>query len=350
MSQETAQWIYEKFISGMEATHGEPWWKNRETCNPANHYDGPIPIEAVEKLFGFDVNLARVWVEDKDGNLFLAEEFLAAVPDNQKVCYAVHSKKFSMDGHQFREWLIEGPAKVINGTVGISNAGLLKNGAQAWVNVTTPEEWKTPQGVDFRPQLLWTTAVDGSLASIIKETDIISLCDNTREAALRSAGLSYRVKHTSGSKLKLQDAQAALHLLETNGEAFAAEIATLCEYEVTNAQFDAFMAKLVPMPDMSAHDINKRDYSTRNATIAANKREKLNELYRTDGRVAPWQGTAYGVVQMVNTFGQHYATQRNANHRAERNMENVITGKIADADNDALALLQKICDRQLVAA
>jgi phage/plasmid-like protein (TIGR03299 family) len=351
MSQETAQWIYDKFISGMEATHGEPWWKNRETCNPANHYDGPIPIEAVEKLFGFDVNLSRVWVEDKEGNMFLAEEFVGAVPDNQNTCYAIHSKSFSMDGHQFREWLIEGPAKVINGTVGISNAGLLKNGAVAWVNISTPEEWRTPQGVDFRPQLLWTTGVDGSTSSIVKETDVISLCDNTRERALNSVGLSYKVKHTKGSKFKLKDAVTALRLLEQNGEAFAAEIATLCEYGVTDQQFDAFLSKLVPMPDVSTHDINKRDYSTRSATIAANKRERLNELYRQDGRVAPWAGTAFGIVQMVNTYNLHEATQRNVkDHRAARNMENVLSGKIADQDNDALALLQKICERELVAA
>jgi hypothetical protein len=54
---------------------------------------------------------------------------------------------------------------------------------------------------------------------------------------------------------------------------------------------------------------------------------------------------------MVNTYQTHEATQRNVkDHRACRNMENVLSGKIAQTDNDALALLAKVCDRQLVAA
>jgi phage/plasmid-like protein (TIGR03299 family) len=280
--------------------------------------------------------------------MFLAEEFLAAVPDNQQAVYGIHSKGFSVKGHQFREWFIDGPKKAINGVVGISNAGLLKNGAQGWVNISTPEEWKTPQGVDFRPQLLWTTAFDGSIASTVKETKVLSVCDNTREQALSSSGLCYRVKHTKNSAFKLEDAKAALHLLENSAAAFASEIATLCEWQVSDAQFQAFMSKLVPLPDKSGFDINARDYSTRTATIAANKRDKLNQLYRADGRVSPWEGTAFGVLQMVNTYNTHLATQRNVDHRALRNMENVITGKLASQDNDALALLAKICERELV--
>jgi len=284
------------------------------------------------------------------GEIIEATEFVACVPDNKDAVFGIHSKSFSVKGHQFREWLVNGPAKVINGTVGISNAGLLKDGAQAWVNISTPQEWETPQGVDFRPNLLWTTAFDGSIASTVKETDVLSVCDNTREAALRSKGLSYKVKHTKNSEFKLEDAKAALHLLEQNAEAFSKEIATLCEWSVSDAQFERFMSQLVPMPEITDKDINKRDYSTRTATIAANKRAQLNELYRLDGRVEPWKGTAFGVLQMVNTFQTHIATQRNADHRAIRNMENVISGKIAASDIDALSLLAKICDRELVAA
>ncbi len=349
MTQENNEFIFENWLSGMEATHGKPWWSNPTTDNPLNHFEGSIPVEAVQKLFGFDVNLSRVFVMNSKGEIIEATEFVACVPDNKNEVFGIHSKAYSLKGHQLTEWLIEGPARVVNGNVGISNAGLLKNGAQAWVNISTPQEWKTPQGVDFRPNLLWTTSFDGSIASTVKETDVLSVCDNTREAALRSKGLSYKVKHTKNSEFKLEDAKAALHLLEQNAEAFSKEIATLCEWQVSDAQFERFMSALVPMPEITGKDINKRDYSTRTATIAANKREALNELYRLDGRVAPWGGTAFGVLQMCNTYQTHIATQRNADHRAIRNMENVISGKIASSDIDAMQLLAKICDRELVA-
>jgi phage/plasmid-like protein (TIGR03299 family) len=345
MSQESIEWLNTQILSGMENTHGKPWWDDSR-ADRSNHFGGAIPVERVETLFGFDVGRAKVFVHCSDGRVFEAEDFIAMVPDNQDAVYGIHSHKF--EGHQYHEWLVNGPAKLVNGSTGISSAGLLKKGAIAWVQVSTPETWKTVQGVEFRSNLLCTTSFDGSIASTYKLTDQLSICDNTREIALGSKGVLYRVKHTKNSQFRLEDAKAALCLLEDNAVAFSAEIATLCEWQVSDAQFQAFMAKLVPLPDKSGFDINARDYSTRTATIAANKRDKLNQLYRADGRVSPWEGTAFGVLQMVNTYNTHLATQRNVDHRALRNMENVITGKLASQDNDALALLAKICERELV--
>ena len=57
------------------------------------------------------------------------------------------------------------------------------------------------------------------------------------------------------------------------------------------------------------------------------------------------------VTRFENTFNTHEASQRNVkDHRALRNMENVINGKSAEADGEALALLAKVCERELVAA
>ncbi len=40
-------------------------------------------------------------------------------------------------------------------------------------------------------------------------------------------------------------------------------------------------------------------------TLADSKRQSLQHLYRTDPRVAPWAGTAHGVLQAVNTYHHH---------------------------------------------
>jgi phage/plasmid-like protein (TIGR03299 family) len=352
MTMEVSEYIKANWLSGNEKANGMPWWHSPETFNPEHHWEGFIPVYAVEKLFGFDVNLSKVWVERKDGTLFEATAFVACVPDNKDAVFGIHSEKYSVKGHQYRQWAVDGAFKVCNGCVGITNAGLLVDGAQAWVNVSTPEAWKTKQGVDFQPNLLFTTSFDGSIASTVKETQTLSVCDNTRQQALNSKGLTYKVKHTKGSALKLEDAHAALRLLEESAEAFSAELATLCEWEVSNQQFDRFMALLNPMPEISQREA-KADFSTRNATIVKQRREKLNELYRSDGRVAPWTNTAFGIVQMVNTFNHHVQTVRGEGktiHRAERNMSNVITGKFHQDDVDALALLAKVCERELVAA
>jgi hypothetical protein len=59
------------------------------------------------------------------------------------------------------------------------------------------------------------------------------------------------------------------------------------------------------------------------------------------GRVSPWKGTAFGVVQMVNTYDQHLSIVRGA-ERAERNQLNFITGKVDTLDASVLTTLARV--------
>jgi hypothetical protein len=60
------------------------------------------------------------------------------------------------------------------------------------------------------------------------------------------------------------------------------------------------------------------------------KREQLHDLWHKDPRVTPWKGTAWGVVQAVNTWQTHVQTVRGA-HRFERQMTNALDGSTGDA-------------------
>ncbi len=61
--------------------------------------------------------------------------------------------------------------------------------------------------------------------------------------------------------------------------------------------------------------------------MADRKRDGLQRLYRHDQRVAPWAGTAHGVLKAVNTYEHHEATVRGA-ERGERNMLKTVTGGV----------------------
>ena len=55
---------------------------------------------------------------------------------------------------------------------------------------------------------------------------------------------------------------------------------------------------------------------------------------------APWRGTAFGVVQAVNTFSHHEGTVRGM-ARSERNMLRAVTGDIDALDRRSVdAILQ----------
>ena len=105
--------------------------------------------------------------------------------------------------HQYREWLVGTVANILDDDLSISSAGLLREGAVAWVEVSVPESITTPEGVEFRPNLLATTSFDGSIATTFKRTVTDVVCDNTREAALAEKGQAYKVKHSRNSHAQL---------------------------------------------------------------------------------------------------------------------------------------------------
>jgi hypothetical protein len=95
--------------------------------------------------------------------------------------------------HQYREWLLNTVASILDDDLSISSAGLLRDGAIAWVEVSVPESITTPEGVTFRPNLLATTSFDGSISTTFKRTVTDTVCDNTRELALSEKGQQYKV-------------------------------------------------------------------------------------------------------------------------------------------------------------
>jgi phage/plasmid-like protein (TIGR03299 family) len=158
------------------------------------------------------------------------------------------------------------------------------------------------------------------------------VCDNTRSAALGETGQQIKIKHTKNSELKLADAREALELVHDVADEVAAEIKALCEIEVSDAQWFDFLDAFSPV------DLSK---SKGAQTMADNKREQLTAMYRFDKRAATWRGTAFGVVQAVDTWTQHESIVRGQT-RAEKNMMSVITGAITKTDRQALDALKLV--------
>jgi len=228
-------------------------------------------------------------------------------------------------------------ANILDDDLTISSAGLLKQGAVAWVEVSVPTSVQTPEGVEFRPNLLATTSFDGSIATTFKRTITATVCDNTRDLALGEAGQELKVKHSRHSRLRLTEAKDALAIIHTVSDAFAAEVSQLCAIEVSDAQWRRFV-------DISTPTVDGRTGETlqgRALTSALRKRDALERLYTRDHRVSPWAGTAYGVIQAVNTHEHHEGVVRGAT-RPERNMLKTVRGDFADCDRATWRSLEKV--------
>lgn len=346
MSSETAEWLNNNVLVGFTAKRGHAWhYKASEQGAESNHYEGAIPVaDVVRRLFNFHCeslpvfvavpcDLAEAHAIGDDGRAIkyvrLDNRQAMAADDNHHVFELF---KGGYVGHDYDQWLLGNVANLLGGEVGIGSAGLLRERAIAWVSVEVPENVVTPEGVVFRPHLLATTSFDGSIATTYKRVQTFTVCDNTRENALGERSEQVKVKHSKYSQLRLEEAQDALNLLADIADDTSAEIKTLCEWEVTDGQWAKLLDKLVPVDGGD---------SKRAATLTLNKRSALSSLYNHDERAATWHGTAFGVLQAFNTWGQHIQTVQGA-ERPERNMINVLGGRTAKADSAVLAALQTV--------
>ena len=352
MSQETLTDLNTQTLIGHTDTRGTAWHYRAELQGAeTNHYPGAIPVEDVaRRLFDWEAQSRPIAVErpaDLMSMTHLSSDGTPArwvvVPERQAIVRSDRDDGCVMgiftDGyrpHPYRAWLLETVANILDDDLSISSAGLLRDGAIAWVEVSVPHAFTTLEGVQFRPNLLATTAFDGSLATTYKKTVTDVVCDNTRAAALAEDSPQLKVRHSRYSEVKLAHARDALELVYDTADAFTAQVRELCATAISDRTFHRFLDVWVPRTGAKGEPLTGRAL-----TLATRKRDELASLWQSDPRVAPWRGTAHGVLQSVNTWEHHSKTVRGAS-RAERNMLRTVTGDFAAVDVAAHHTLTRV--------
>jgi phage/plasmid-like protein (TIGR03299 family) len=359
MSNETMKWLNTNTLIGFTEKRGNAWHyrADLQSAEP-NHYPGPVPVEDVRRrLFNWEPEPWEIYTR-KPGPMRLDIAELLAQPSNDAmVSYALdalglrhqenrqaitrsdneHVMGIFTDGyepHPYDEWLLTTVANILDDELHIGSAGLLRGGAVAWVSVEMEDNVRLPEGVEFRPFLLATTSFDGSLSTTFgrKVTNVV--CDNTHGIAMSERGQQVKIRHSRHSRLRLTEARQALGVIHEITDDFADEVARLCDTSVSDREWSAFLDAHAPLPESEG----------RSRTMAERKREALTRLYDHDQRVAPWRGTAWGVLQAVNTYTHHEGIVRGV-ERAQRNMLNAITGRTDDLDKETLNTLWKVQDK-----
>lgn len=332
MSRETAQTLNTQVLIGYTEKRGTAWHYKQELQGAEpNHYPAQIPVEDVRRrLFSWHALEMPMYVSTPDDRLIEVPNRKAIVRDDTWQVLGVPSKTYMP--HQYDEWLLKQVANLLDDDLQIGTAGLLKQGAVAWVQVEMPENC-TVAGVEFRPHLLCTTSFNGEIATVYKRTCTIVVCDNTRAMALRGSGSDVVVRHTSKSHLRLATARDALQIVHSFETDFASEIETLMSMKVTDRAFDRFLSVLVP-----ATDIESQSSQTR----ASNTRAQLRQMWQTDIRCAPFRGTGFGAVQTVNTWRQHIKPTRQGRSLIERTMMDTLTGQTEIADREVVEMLMGV--------
>src|SRR5215213_8159872 len=242
MSQETIEWLNTNVLVGFTGKRGKAWhYREESQGEESNHYVGPVPVEDVQRrLFNFTVEERRVAIElpvgpeitkadlakrddltdDEKAALIgtRAMEWVAQA-DQKAMCTSDDNVKLGMfkagyEGHDYNEWLIDNVAALVSASkdeIAIGSAMLLRNRGVACVSIElNRDNITTPDGVEFRPNLLAYTSFDGTRGTTFKEVVTNVVCDNTMRVAISEAGRAFKVKHTKNSRLRIGEAREAL--------------------------------------------------------------------------------------------------------------------------------------------
>lgn len=339
MSAETQEWIDRNFLAGFtDESHGRgrPWWAHNGSTNL---YPDAIPVdEVVRRLFAWEALELPATYEFNGQTMTVSGQKLIVASDNGDVL-GLHSTKYPV--FQYADWMLTNVAGMLDAGLHIGSAGLLKGRKIAWVSVEMRETMDVAgTEISFRPRLLTVTSHDGSLAFKMKGVNTITVCDNTMAMALAEVSPEYVQRHRGEGKFNAEAARSALNIIHQNTDAFADAIKGLTETTVTDRQWAAFLDAAIPVPNEEGAG----------KTRAENKREVISEMYRTDARCERWAGTAWGVLQTINTF-ENWNAQLNkkagekAPNRLEANMLKAITSgptSFEERDGKALKTLQKV--------
>jgi phage/plasmid-like protein (TIGR03299 family) len=347
MSKETLSWLNTRTLIGFTSKRGNAWhYKAEEQGDETNHYELAIPVnDVVRRLFFWNAVEGSVQstvlgedgvtlYEDDDRKTIIRPRGTFGPSDKGEILGIFKGAPNSDRGyqqHNYREWLLEVSSNILGDTLAISSAGLLRGGALAWVEISVPENITTPEGVEFRPNLLAHTSLDGSFATTYgrKVTNVV--CDNTHEAAAAEVGQKYKVRHSRYSGFKLDDARKAVSLIHETAEQFQDLVTELCSTKVSDTQWKAFLEAHEPTQGKTGASL----------TIASGKHDSLNRLWKHDERVAPWKGNAWGVLQAVSTFEHHEKTVRGLD-RVSRNQLRTLQGDFGNVDANTLTVLNKV--------
>lgn len=353
MSRETARALNTVVLVGFTERRGNAWhyradlqteWEyvSEDGFNRGvgNHYPGAIPLVDVKgRLFNWEPLTAPVYAQTAMGAFEPIPNQVRVYPSDDP-SHTFWIAKESYTPHEYGDTLGNSLADLLDTStddLGISSAGLLKERAIGWVEVSIPDSITTPEGIEFRPNLLATTSLNGTVATTWKRTVTETVCDNTWGMAMAEKGQTYKIRHSRYSNLKLADAREALAILHTTASELEEEFAALCRIDVTDRQFSDIIGTLTDPP-------KGKEPSKMGTTLKEKKMGELSQLWNNDNRVSPWKNTGYGVIQAVNTWEHHIKGTRGGTSLAERNMLSAIDGSIEKHDANVYATMMAVLD------
>jgi len=295
-SRETMEWLRSNIAVGYTSERGPAWWASGAATKDGtwtgipdgSHFDGPVPQWRVDEILASGALVeGAVTVTLPDGTVIADESRKGIV--RKSTGRVLYTPKQSYAVHQYAETLDGFLKRLAHENIPCSSVGLLQQGAVAFIQGRLPESHEVA-GYGYVPYIGVVTSADGSLATTPHTGVLGEVCDNTVRNGLAGALTKFKIRHTSGSKPRVQEAREKLGIrLVQVAESFEEVVSGLVSIDVTDQDFRLWLDEMAPVKDQDG-----KVKAGRSLTIAENKRDTLTRLWTKDEKVAPWAGTAFG--------------------------------------------------------
>ena len=182
------------------------------------------------------------------------------------------------------------------------SAGSFRRGKKVFVSAQVPTDLVIdPDGVadPVDQYVIITNTHDGNGSLIASISEWFPRCANTHSLALANATDTYRIRHTRGGLDKIEEARKVLGLVHEYHAQFVAEETALARTDFDAKELDGLINEIFGEPDID---------SKRGVTLAANRREKIHEVWSVElGRLG---ATAFAAENAVTGYLDHLGDLR----------------------------------------
>lgn len=316
---------------------------------------GEIPFSEIEAMFDFEVEYGPCLTTklDDDGRPELGIDggpVTIEVPRKRVIRRTGTNDVFNIVSpshgiHQFSDVLVRNVRNLLDvpdADLKVVGAGLLDRGAVGWVQVKAPEIVIADDRLS--PTLTVCSSHNGRFATSYRTGVQRFFCSNQLGTLRRGGANTYKVKHTRHSAVKVAEARRVLGLMFASQAEFVTEVEALSARSVTTREFEAVLRQIVPAPKPG----DDGEVSAAAQTRYEKRFNGLHDLWSTaDPRIGPAHGTAWGIVQVFNTYTQHERPMRTvgaegSTTRLGRNMADFLSGKTHTADRTVVETVKEV--------
>lgn len=189
----------------------------------------------------------------------------------------------------------------------LSTAGTLFGGRRFWALAEIAENFTLPGGDTMRGNLLLATSCDGTMNTVAKVVATRVVCNNTLSVA-RGEQSKHVVKVRHVSQFNPDAVKQQLGIAADQFAKFRADAEKLVALKVAPAHARMFLADIFKTA--------QGENSTREITNTAPYQRACDLLdYGQGARMESARGTAWGVLNAVTEYVDHYARSKTPGHR-----------------------------------